>query len=111
MQQLLNIAKQFGVKSISVGGCNVVLQSNGQLGRFRAQAHAHTKKANSSFGYICFLTGKLERLLREDGRPTGLFWHEVAHIYRPSWDHKKVNSWARSMARSYEVNPDPDPFN
>lgn len=95
IQDLLNIGKKYGVKSISLGGCNIKLQGNGELGRFRARAHAHLGK---NHGSICFLTADIEKL-QNNGKPNTLFWHEVAHTYRKSWTHKQVEKWARSQAR------------
>lgn len=99
INELLTISEPYGVKSISIGGCNVNLQKTGQLGRFRARAHAHM--ASEHFGYICFLTGNIDKLITNN-RPNTLFWHEVAHVYRKSWSHKQVEKWARSQARARE---------
>jgi len=105
MDKLLTIGKPYGVVGINFGGC-VESQAKGFQGAMRRKAHAHFTYwrgwEQKWGGWICFLSEKPERrAIRKDGRPTHLFWHEVAHIYRRSWTEGQCDKWAWKMVRSH----------
>lgn len=100
--ELVAIAKQYNVKNINLGGC-VEGQAQGFQGAMRRSAHAHflrwRGKEQTWGGWICVKSSKVEKLLKSDGEPNQLFWHEVSHIYRPSRTQKECDQWAWKMVR------------
>jgi hypothetical protein len=96
MEKLLEIATPYGVKGINLGGC-ISGQAKGYKGAMRRSAHAHCYPSYKAivlgqkvtvpldwYGWICIKSSKIEKLLKKDGKPNELFWHEVSHIYRRS---------------------------
>ena len=94
---LLKLSRFYGVKGISFGGC-VELKVKGFRGAMRRRAHAHCYKDDKWNGWICFLSKTPENRAIRNGKTTRLFWHEVAHIYRPSWTQKQCDKWAFTKA-------------
>ena len=93
---LPNVAK-YGVLGIHFGGCFLGSPIHqGQPAAMRRSAHAHNIRKSENFGHICFKAYSPDRIL------PSLFWHEVGHIYRPSWTEEKCNKFGRSMARKKE---------
>lgn len=87
----------YGVTSLNFGGCrNGSPIHPGRPGAMRRSAHAHCVKrfeTPAMLGAICF---KAERI--ENVRVT-IFWHEVGHVWRPSWTETQCNAFGRKMAR------------
>jgi len=100
MDNLLKIAKPYGVVGINFGGC-VSAQAKGFKGSMRRKAHAHCQTHNKWRGWICFLSLTPERrAISKNGKPSHLFWHEVAHIRRRSWTEKQCDKWAWQQVHS-----------
>ena len=102
INKLLEIGKPYGVRGINFGGC-VEGQAKGFQGAMRRKAHAHWYKKGLTpkwHGWICSLSANpIKRFITKDGRPSSLFWHEVAHLYRKSWTEKQCDKWAWSKVR------------
>ena len=79
--------KQYGFKGVSVGYCI----SDGR--KFRRMAHAHNRKNDKYFGWICILSSK--RLRMNNGKPSMLMLHELAHILTPN--HWHDDTWRKSV--------------
>ena len=106
IQDLLEIAKPYGVVGISLGGC-VDLNWKGTKTAMRRSGHAHNcpvwkGKKLPHYGWICIKSSRIERLLKADGKPNQLFFHEVSHIYRRSRTQKEGDKWAWNMTRNYQ---------
>lgn len=77
------LAPMLGGTRIFVGGC----VERGEGSSFRAMAHAHDRRADPLFGWVCFRAAWRvgETALAEDGstvvtKASRLLWHEQAHI-------------------------------
>ena len=79
------------LSGIFVGGC----VDRGEGSRFRARAHAHNRRNDLSFGWVCFLSEK--RVLTASGKPSRILWHEYAHILTPNHGHD--DAWRATMKR------------
>lgn len=101
MDYLLSVAKPYGVIGFSFGGC-VKLNYKGTKTAMRRSAHAHCFPKYDNYGWVCVKSGKVERLLKQDGKPNELFWHEVSHIYRRSRTQGECDKWARKMVRAFK---------
>ena len=62
------------IKGIFVGGC----VQRGVGSSFRRTAHAHFRKDDPHYGWLCFRSPK--RVYSASGKPTQTLWHEYAHI-------------------------------
>ena len=115
LMRLEGIAEKYGVKGISLGGC-AKLNYKGTKTAMRRSGHAHWYQKRymdylakydprnlKLVGWICVKSSKTEKLLKGNGQPNELFWHEVGHIYRSSWTQKQCDKWAWNQARSYQV--------
>lgn len=100
LMQLEGIAEPYGVVGISLGGC-VKLNYKGTKTAMRYSGHAHCFPKYPLYGWICIKSSKVERLLKADGKPNQLFWHEVSHIYRRSRTQKECDKWAFNQTRAY----------
>jgi len=106
LEQLLEIAKPYGVKGINLGGC-IKLNYKGTHTAMRNSAHAHCFPKYENYGYICVKSSKIEKLVNSNNKPTQLFWHEVSHIYRRSRSQKDCDKWAWKMVANYGKEPKP----
>jgi hypothetical protein len=97
-EELLEIAKPYGVKEINFGGC-LEGQKKGFKGAMRRSAHAHNSPKYPEYGLICFKGGIKHAIGLINNKPTQLFWHEVAHIYRKSWTQTQCDKWGWQMVR------------
>jgi len=89
VKEMLELGKPYGVTGISIGGCIKGSPIHlGEPGAMRKRGHAHAGKHCDNQGCICFKAHTPERIGKR------LFWHEVAHIYRPSWTETQCNKWA-----------------
>ena len=95
---LLAEARPYGVRGITFGGC-VRGKAKGFQGAMRRKAHAHCYMGDPWRGWICFLSETPEKRAIRNGKPTHLFWHEVAHIFRRSYTEKECNRWAWRKVR------------
>lgn len=86
------------VKGIFVGGC----VARGSGSSFRAKAHAHNRRDDIYFGWICVRSVK--RLGETRGQfitnPSQLLWHEYAHILTPS--HYHDDTWRDKMKQLHQ---------
>lgn len=74
-------------KGIFVGGC--VERGNGSS--FRAKAHAHCLDIDVYYGWICVRSAK--RLRMNNGNPSILMLHELAHLLTKELYHN--DKWRR----------------
>jgi hypothetical protein len=91
------------VKGIFAWGC----VSRGEGSSFRAKAHAHHRKGDPYFGWICFRSTKrlpaLAALIDREwdaevvGKPNRILMHEYAHVLTP--DHAHDDAWRSVMRR------------
>ena len=95
---LLKESRPYGVKGIAFGGC-VQGKAKGFQGAMRRRAHAHHHPGYPWHGWICFKTANPEKRAIRNGKPTHLFWHEVAHIYRRSYTQGQCDTWAWRKVR------------
>lgn len=78
-----------GLKGIFVGGC----VARGIGSSFRSSAHAHNCDGFEHKGWICVRSAR--KVLKDNGEPTPLMWHELAHILTPNHGHDDV--WRARM--------------
>ena len=82
-----------GLKGIFVGGCF----ERGIGSSFRSTAHAHNCNTKPEwadrFGWICVRSTR--KVLRDNGTPTPVMWHELAHILTPNHGHD--DAWRAKM--------------
>jgi len=97
--QLLKHGRPYGVKGIAFNGC-VAGHVKGFKGAMRHKAHAHCYPEDIWYGWICFLSHNPEKRAWRNNKPSRLFWHEVAHIWRRSWTEKKCDKWAWKKVRN-----------
>ena len=80
-------------KGVFIGGC----VERGVGSSFRAKAHAHNRKKDPYFGWICLRSikraGEVKRNLIT--KPSQLLYHEYAHILTP--DHYHDDTWRKKM--------------
>ncbi|MCZ2109616.1 MAG: hypothetical protein LC118_08625 [Dehalococcoidia bacterium] len=81
------------VTGISLGGCVEAIDTP-RRGAFRRRAHAHNDRRDPHFGWLCFLSTELGRLITLAGR-TALFAHEFAHLLAPGSGHGE--RWRRAV--------------
>lgn len=77
------------LKGVFLGGC----VERGDGSSFRRRAHAHNRKSDSLFGWICVRSPK--RLYTMKGTPSRVMWHELAHILTPNHGHD--DAWRKKM--------------
>ena len=82
------------VAGISLGGCAEAIGTE-RRGAFRRKAHAHNRRQDPLFGWICVLSSKWQRLVTRTGRPSALLAHEYAHLLAPSNGHGE--RWRRAI--------------
>lgn len=78
-----------GLKGVFVGGC----VARGVGSSFRSSAHAHNCDGYDNKGWICVRSTR--KVLKDDGQPTPLMWHELAHILTPNHGHD--DKWRAKM--------------
>lgn len=110
----MSVVRPYGVKGFNFGGC-VKPNYKGTSTAMRRSAHAHCHPTYNAtimgkrvklpwehYGWICVKSSKFEKLLKADGKPNELFWHEVSHIYRRSRTQGECDAWARRMVRAFK---------
>ena len=94
------------VAGVSLGGCCDAFGTD-RIGAMRRSAHAHTSPRSTWRGWICFKSGKPERVRTATGKPTTLLIHEVGHIvtwdgHTARWRAAVSKLGAPAEARKYE---------
>lgn len=74
--ELLNIVQKWGYRGVFLGGC--IERKEGS--NIRPSAHCHCAKNDKYKGWICFKSKKTERVIKQNGKSTLLFLHELAHL-------------------------------
>ena len=79
------------LRGVYVGGC--IHERNSYTIWEGSRSHAHNRRKNEFYGWICVLDPK--DVLTPRGKPTAVILHELAHLLAPETLHSR--SWKKAV--------------